>query len=103
MNKDQLITFLTGLAKVIGTALAVRGCTQAATIVTAGPVIEAVAGLVMTGISFYAGHHYNKTDAPTVTVQSDAGTSDRPPQTTLTTVTKASTPEPIHQNRETKT
>ncbi len=59
MNQDQVIALLTGIAKVVGTILAAKGLTNAATIVNAPAVIEATAGVVMTLISFYASHKYN--------------------------------------------
>ncbi|MEI6194398.1 MAG: hypothetical protein WCS42_08710 [Verrucomicrobiota bacterium] len=64
MNKDQTIALVTGLAKVVGTILAARGLSAAAVIATTPDVIEAVAGVIMTALSFYASHKYNKAPAP---------------------------------------
>ncbi len=61
MNKDQTIALVTGIAKVVGTALTVHGAASAAAVVTSPDVIEAVAGLVMTVASFVAAHKYNAT------------------------------------------
>ena len=71
MNKDQSIALVTGIAKVVGTILAARGLTAASAIATTPDVIEAVAGVVMTAISFYASHKYNKAtpDAPAATTK----------------------------------
>ena len=71
MNKDQTIALLTGIAKVIGTILAARGLTAAASVVTSPAVIEAVAGVILTGASFYASHQYNAT-TPTASVRPTA-------------------------------
>ncbi len=59
MNKDQLVALLTGIAKVIGAALATHGLANAATLVTTPDVIESAAGVVMAIVSFYASHSYN--------------------------------------------
>ena len=75
MNKDQLIALLTGLAKVIGGILAARGLTNAATVINTPDMIQSVAGIIITLLSFYAGHKYNATD-PNVAMP--ATPSDQP-------------------------
>lgn len=63
MNKDQTVALVTGIFKVIGTAVAMHGAQGAAAAAALNDpaTIEAVAGLVVTVASFYASHKYNKT------------------------------------------
>jgi hypothetical protein len=61
MNKDQATALATGLLKVIGVILTMRGATAAASIVDTSSVIEMVSGLIVTIASFIASHKVNAT------------------------------------------
>lgn len=61
MNNDQLNSLVRSGLKVVGAVLAAHGAQQWATIVTAPAVVEAVSGLVMTGIGIYLSHQTHKT------------------------------------------
>jgi hypothetical protein len=61
MNKDQATALATGVLKVIGVVLTMRGATAAAAIVDTSSVIEVVSGLIVTIASFIASHKINET------------------------------------------
>ena len=61
MNKDQATALATGLLKVIGVILTMRGATAAASIVDTSSVIEVVSGFIVTIASFIVSHKVNET------------------------------------------
>lgn len=80
MNQDQIDSIVRSVCKVAGGILIAHGATQAAAIINAPDVIEAIGGLVMVIIGICASHATHAPNVPTSNVPTSAQPQQPPKQ-----------------------